>query len=200
MWARVEAESATFAPRRISPERRPPWRLLAAIAIAAIALVVGLANVGREQPAAPATAGDVDPAAAGAPVAPSMLVAVRPPPVGRVADGSPGAPIRLRTPTGRDGAITSATVPVDGGLTIYANSVQIALELDRFHRFDDIVIDTNPDGGLRQDHTPTFHVELALPTPRPIGQVWVVITAYDRAGNQIGTVRRAVLIGPATGG
>jgi hypothetical protein len=169
------------------------------VAVAAVALAVGLANVGREQPATPTSAGRVDAASPVATVAPSMLVAVRPPPLGRVEGGSPFAPIRLRTPTGHDVAIVGATVPVDGGLTIYANSVQIALELDRFHRVGDIVIDTNPDGGLRQDYTPTFHVELALPNPRPIGQVWVVITAYDRAGNQIGTVRRSVLIGPATG-
>jgi hypothetical protein len=122
-------------------------------------------------------------------------VDVRPPAFGRIESAAGIAPIRLRTPTGRDGAITGATVLVDGVLSTYANSVQVALEVDRLHPIGDVVIDTNPDGGLRQDSTPTFHVELALPDPRPIGRLWVVITAYDRAGNQLGTVRRAVLIG-----
>ena len=107
-------------------------------------------------------------------------------------------PVTLRTPTGQDEAITGIAVPVDGQLEVHASSLRIALEVDRFHRIESLVVDTtDPDGMLRPDRTPTFHVELALPTPRPVGRLWVVITAYDRSGHQIGSLRRAVLIGAA---
>jgi hypothetical protein len=132
--------------------------------------------------------------------APASRVAVRPPAIGRMEGGSGRASVTLRTPDGRDGPITTAAVPVEGLVALNASSIRIALELDRFHRIDAVDIDTNPDGMLRPDTTPAFHLELTLPTPRPIGQVWVVITAYDRSGNQLGTVRRAVLIGAAAAG
>jgi len=109
-------------------------------------------------------------------------------------------PFTLGTPAGADGLITGSSVHVDGRLDIRASSIRIALERDVDHRIDAVDIDTNPDGLLRLDTTPTFHVDLALPTPRPIGQLWVVVTAYDRSGHQVGAVRRAVLIGPAAAG
>jgi hypothetical protein len=200
LWARAEAEVASFAPRRIAPERRAPWRFAIVVGAAIIGLI-GLANVPQAAPSgaaivrSPAVVPAVTPSGAAA-----SQVTVRPPPIGRVDGGSGTAAITVRVPTGRDGPITTAGVPVDGLVALRASSIRIALELDRFHRIDAIDIDTNPDGMLRPDSTPTFHVNLALPSPRPVGQVWVVITAYDRSGNQLGTVRKAVLIGAETAG
>ena len=191
LWARAEAEAASFAPRRIAPVRRGPWRFAIAVAVA----VVGLVGLANGLPAAPS----------GAVAAPSGAVAVRPPAApaeATTADApsSGSAAVTLRTPTGRDGPITTAAVPVEGLVALRASSIRVALELDTFHRIDAVEIDTNPDGMLRPDTTPAFHLDLALPTPRPIGQLWVVITAYDRSGKSLGTVRRGVLIGAETAG
>jgi hypothetical protein len=116
-----------------------------------------------------------------------------------VATASPEIPFTLRVPTGPDGQITSAAVSVDGRLEIRASSIHIALESDPAHRIDSVVIGTPDPGAFRFDYAPTFHVELALPTPRPIGtQLWVVVTAYDDFGHAIGLVRRPVLVGSST--
>jgi hypothetical protein len=196
---RIEAEAATFSTRRITPKRRSPWLLVLAAAVA-IAGLVGLAGatpavripVGGE--ARFAEAPGPTPSTSGEPVA------VRPPALGSIQHAAGRVPVTLWTPTGRDRPITTAAVPVDGLVALNASSIRVALELDRFHRIDAVDIDTNPDGMLRPDTTPAFHLDLALPTPRPVGRVWVVITAYDRSGNQLGTVRRAVLIGAISAG
>lgn len=200
LWARAEAEAASFAPRRIAPERHSPWRFVIVVAVA----IVGLVGLANDLPGVPSGA-----IVAPAPVAlaeatpadvPSSLVAIRPPAIGSVEAGSGSAPVTLRTPTGRDGPITTAAVPVEGLVAARASSIRVALELDKFHRIDAVEIDTKPDGEFRPDTSPAFHLKLALPSPRPIGQLWVVITAYDRSGNPLGTVRRGVLIGAETAG
>jgi hypothetical protein len=127
----------------------------------------------------------------------SGAVAARPPAIGRANAAVGVVPVTLYTPTGREGAITGSTVPVEGQLAIYASTLHVALEGSRQEQFDTVIFDTGADGALRWDRVPTFHVDLALPSPRPVGQVWVVITAYDRTGQEIGVVRRTVLIGPA---
>lgn len=166
-------------------------------------VVAGLVGLAGADPAAPLPVGGQVRVAAGSGMTPTTTgepVAVRPPALGSIEHAAGRAPVTLHTPTGRDGPITTAAVPVDGLVVLRASSIRIALELDKFHRIDAVDIDTNPDGMLRPDTMPSFHVDLALPTPRPIGQAWVVITAYDRSGNSLGTVRRAVLIGAEIAG
>jgi hypothetical protein len=198
LWARAEAEEASFAPRRIAPERHAPWRFAIVVAAAIVGLI-GLANGLPAGPSRTVVAPPPGVAADSTPAdAPSSHIAIRPPAIGSVQAGSGSAPVTLRTPTGRDGPITTAAVPVEGLVALRASSIRVALELDKFHRIDAVEIDTNPDGMLRPDTTPAFHLDLALPSPRPIGQLWVVITAYDRSGNPLGTVRRGVLIGAET--
>jgi hypothetical protein len=198
LWARAEAEAAAFAPTRITPPRRAPW----VVALATVVAIGGLIALASATPAVPGSA-TTQRSLAGAdamPTAePAAAIDVRPPALGSVKSRTGIAPVTLLAPVGRDGAIVGAVVPVDGELEVHASTLRIALEGDRFTRIDSLVIDTtDPNGQLRPDTTPTFHVELELPSPRPIGQLWVVITAYDRNGDEIGSVRSAVLIGPAT--
>jgi hypothetical protein len=199
MWARLEAETATFTPRRIAPGRGGSWRTVMA-ATAAIAMVVGAAKLFAAGSTVIGAAGAADPARASGATDPAQIVAARPPAVGRI-EGDPGiVPVNVRTPTGREGAITGPAVPVDLELHRHAGSVRIGLETDRFHSIAGITIDTSEYGGeLRPDSAPRYHVDLALPWPRPTGRLWVVVIAYDRSGHEIGMVRRAVLIGPAAG-
>jgi hypothetical protein len=122
--------------------------------------------------------------------------------VGVAADGNPvdgpaasGDPVHLSTPSRDDQVITTETVLVDGRMQIKAATVEITLDGGAAQRFDAQTFDTSdPDGGIRPDRAPAFHFELALPAPRPEGRVWVVVTAHDAAGREIGTLRRPVII------
>lgn len=124
--------------------------------------------------------------------------AVRPPALGSVNPAAAVVPVTLRLPAGRWGEITGPSIPVDGKLAIYASELRIALE-EGLDPLDSVTVDTDPNGGLRWDTVPTFHVDLAIPSPRPIGQLWVVINAYDRTGTEVGSLRQSVMIAPAAG-
>lgn len=106
------------------------------------------------------------------------------------------APVRLSSPAGGDEVVTGGAVLVEGRLEIRATTVRIALQDDTGHLVASAVIDTaNRDGTIRPVRAPTFRIELALPEPRPTGRLWVVVTAFDDAGAELGAVRRAVLLG-----
>lgn len=197
LWARAEAEAASFAPRQIGPRRHAPLKYLA-ISIGSLAAVVALASAGGNALDPTGAAEAVSPVTAiSATTAPSALVAVRPPAIGRVEAGLGGTPVALTLPAGLDPLITGASVTVDGELEVHATTLRIALEVNRLHRLGSITLDaTDPNGALRPDYPLRFHAELVLPSPRPTGRVWLVITAYDGAGDAIGTVRQAVEIAP----
>ncbi|HUG30730.1 MAG TPA: hypothetical protein VMQ65_09505 [Candidatus Limnocylindria bacterium] len=111
-------------------------------------------------------------------------------------ENAAAGPVRLTEPNQWDEVITTRIVLVDGRLEIRASSVRVALVADDGTGLDSVVIDTtNRDGGIRPVRAPTVQVELALPSPRPEGRLWVVITAYDEAGVEISSMRRPVRIG-----
>ena len=132
----------------------------------------------------------------GGPAAPAVA---RPPALGSVNPAAAVAPVTLRLPAGRWGEITGSSIPIDGKLAIYASELRISLE-NGLDPLDSVMLDTDPNGGLRWDTVPTFHVDLAIPSPRPIGQLWVEINAYDRTGSEVGSLRQAVVIAPAAVG
>lgn len=110
------------------------------------------------------------------------------------------AVVRLNAPGNEDELVTTAAVLVDGRLEVRANSVRIALHSDDGQSLDFAIVFTGDrDGGIRPIRLPTFHVELALPSPRPEGRLWVVISAYDELGVEIGVLRRPVVIGALAG-
>lgn len=113
------------------------------------------------------------------------------PPDGEEATG----PVRLTFPSRWDQVITTETVLVEGRLQIRSNTVRIALHGDDARSLDSLTVSTaDRDGGIRPVRLPAFHVELELPSPRPEGRLWVVITAYDEAGVEISSMRRPVKI------
>lgn len=183
-------------PRRIAPGRRAPW-LIATVAVVGLASLVALADAGDNGlEGARTTVSSLPTATDDLAIAlPTTAVPVRPPAIGRVEAGLGVAPVMLDLPAGADARITGAALTVDGELEVRASTLRIALEADRLHRLEAITLDaTDPDGGLRPDRTLRFHAELALPSPRPTGRLWLVITAFDSAGHPIGTLRRAVEI------
>lgn len=116
-------------------------------------------------------------------------------------DGASAAgPVRLTSPSVWDEVITTETVLVEGRLEMRANMVRIALHGGDGRSHDSLTVSTaDRDGGIRPVRLPTFLVELALPSPRPEGRLWVVITVFDEAGSQIGVMRRPVRIGALAG-
>jgi hypothetical protein len=108
------------------------------------------------------------------------------------------APVSLSAPIRQTGPLTGPTVPVRGKLLIRAASVRVQLETNDRHALATAVVDTaNRDGGIRPLHAPSVDVVLRIPMPRPVGWLWLVITAYDGAGTPIATMRRAVDVGAA---
>jgi hypothetical protein len=112
-------------------------------------------------------------------------------------DGDAGqAVVRLNAPGSEDEIITTSEVLVDGRLEVRADTVRIALLSDGGLSLDHTIVFTGDlDGGIRPLTAPTFRVQLALPSPRPEGRLWVVITAFDEFGVQVGVLRRPVSIG-----
>lgn len=106
-------------------------------------------------------------------------------------------PVRLETPGTETIPVTGNSITVQATLRIHADSVRVGLQTMDFGVLDSTVVATsNIDGGVRPVHAPTIDVELALPTPRPTGEwLWVIVTAYDAAGDPLGSVRRLVTIG-----
>jgi hypothetical protein len=90
---------------------------------------------------------------------------------------------------------------VQGTLRGRAEEVRVTLQTEDGDRLSSIVVDTTfPNGGIRPERTPTIDVRLEIPAPRPAGRrLWVVIVAYNGLGAPIGTMRRAVNVGPLDG-
>jgi len=197
LWARAEADEGTFAPRPIGTSRRGAW-LPVVIAAGSLALVVGLASLdGGRHPDGGATDVSQPGAALAASPSPTLLVAARPPAIGSVQGALGRTPVVLRLPGSGTRPITSASVIVDGELAVHATTLRIALEVDRLHHLGTVTLDaTDANGALRPDYPLLFHAELALPSPRPLGRLWLVITAYNRAGTAIGTLRKEIVVGP----
>lgn len=115
-----------------------------------------------------------------------------PPDGGNTAAG----PVRLTAPGLWDEVLTTGIVVVGGRLEIRATTVRVALVGGDGTDLDAVDIDTaNHDGGIRPVRAPTFRVEFALPSPRPEGRLWVVVTAYDEAGAEISSMHRPIRIG-----
>jgi hypothetical protein len=111
-------------------------------------------------------------------------------------DPPPGSPVSLRWPRTGGDALTGATVAVEGTMRVRAASVEIVLEGQGRQALASRVVDTtDPNGGIRPVRTPVIDVDLLIPTPRPVGRLWVVIKAYDPFGTLIGAMYRPVQVG-----
>jgi hypothetical protein len=163
-----------------------------ALVLGALAVMVASGLVSRAGQGGPAIERSV---AAAAPSQPPDVGGqlLDPPPS---PDAPPGSPVSLRLPrTGAD-PLTGSTVAVEGALRVRAASVEIVLEGRGKQALASRVVDTtDPNGGIRPVQAPVIDVELPIPTPRPVGRLWVVITAYDRFGTRIGTMYRVVQVG-----
>lgn len=197
-----EPARSLHVPARAIGDRGRRGRFAVVTWLATIAIVVGLA-VGRQdqRPEAalashpPAADGDErsgspGPTARPAGIAPAPVTARRPVQVIDLASPGPGT-VR----------ITTDRLTVAGSLLVKADRVDIVLSANGNRLFGEATADvSDPDGGIRSAYPPTFEVEFDLATPRPMGTLIVVVTAYDAAGVPIGGLNRAISIEPLAGG
>jgi hypothetical protein len=105
--------------------------------------------------------------------------------------------IDLRAPDLASPALTSDHVSVAGQMLVRAVRVDISLSANGYRLFGEQSIDvTDKDGGIRPDVFPTFDVDFRLSTPRPIGTMLVIVTAYGASGTLLAEIRRAIPVGP----
>lgn len=96
--------------------------------------------------------------------------------------------------------VTSDRLTVAGHVLVRAARIEVVLAANGNRLFGEASADVaDRDGGIRPARPPAFTVQFDLATPRPMGTMLVVVTAYDASGVPIGGVRRAISIGPLRG-
>src|SRR5512146_1750692 len=194
-------------PARALRPQGPRGNLTVAVWLGAIAVVVGtavlwprgVADTG-ERPSHPdaAVASDLPAPSAGRLVrwygpAPWLLLlpTATPRPVQVIDLASPGPGIV---------EVTSNRLTVAGHVLVRAARIEVVLAANGNRLFGEASLDVaDRDGGIRPAQSPAFAIQFDLATPRPIGTMLVVVTAYDASGAPIGGVRRAISIGPLRG-
>jgi len=172
-------DSATFEPQRLRQGRSLASVVTGAWIVGLIGLV-GIGGLGH------LLGGST------APVVPSAT----PPAAQRVGAAAPDPIIRLTSPAVGPIVISRPQLTVAGGIATHLDHVVIAFEGAQNQLVADATVDvSDPNGGVRPLVAPTFNATFTLPSPRPSGTMWVVVTAYDNIGVAVDVVRRAVVIG-----
>jgi hypothetical protein len=121
--------------------------------------------------------------------------------VGMPAGGRPVQVIDLTSPGPGSIIIAPNRLTVAGTLLVRAARVEIVLSANGNRMFGRASLDVSDrDGGIRPDQPPAFTVPFDLATPRPMGTMLVVVTAFDAADEPLGALSRAVSIEPLGGG
>ena len=203
---RFDEEPARFleVPRQALRPRGAPGRWAAAAWLSAIALVIGVAAQPRAggttldeaaRPPAPKVAVGVS-----VTVAPSAPVAADEAAFGE-GSARPVLIVDLVSPGPGTVRVTSNELTVAGSVLVRAARVEIVLAANGNRLFGEASADVSDrDGGIRPAYPPGFEVRFDLATPRPMGTMLVVVTAYDAAGSPIGGIRRAISIETLSGG
>lgn len=111
-----------------------------------------------------------------------------------------GGVIDLRSPVPSTVDQHLTSINVEGTVLVRAARIDVALRSGSTRIIDRTSIDVrDPDGGIRPVRAPTFMTSFDLPAP-PTGEtLWVVVTAYDESGVQIGAARRPLFTGRQPG-
>ena len=204
-------ESVDFAPRIVGTGRR--GGLTAAALAVTLAGIVGLGVLaGRSGlESGPEAAAASDPAASelrpisGTAVFPSPRVIGGP--GSRVPTWPPsrgfvyvGGVVDLRSPVPSTVDQNLTSIDVEGTVLVRAARIDVTLRSGASQIIDRTSIDVrDPDGGIRPVRAPRFMTSFDLPAP-PTGEtLWVLVTAYDEAGAQIGATRRPIYTGRQPG-
>jgi hypothetical protein len=184
--ARRPEQSATFEPQPLSRRRGAfPTALAGWLGVLALVVAAGFAGQRAED------SHDRSPAqvALASPEAPAVLL-----------PDEPENPIDLLSPEIGPITVTTARLTVKGTVLVHAARVVVSLEARGNRTLDSVTFNvSDPDGGIRPKHKPSFSAEFDIPFPRPNGTMWVVVTAYDSHLIPLGGERRPVVIGEIMG-
>ena len=112
-----------------------------------------------------------------------------------------GGVIDLRSPVPSTVDEHLSSIDVEGTVLVRAARIDITLRSGSTRIIDRASIDVrDPDGGIRPVRAPTFMTSIDLPAPRTGESLWVVVTAYNDSGVQIGAARRSLFSGRQPGG
>lgn len=201
-------ESVDFAPRTVRSGHRG-----GVVAVALALVLVSLVGLGvlTGVPATPQSAELAAASGAGTPPEAIGDQPVNPGPTGapgsRVPTWPPsrgfvylGGVIDLRSPVPSTVDQRLTSIDVEGTVLVRAARLDIALRSGPTRVIDRTSIDVHdPDGGIRPVRAPTFMTSFDIPAPRTGESLWVVVTAYDEAGVQIGATRRPIFTGRQPG-
>ncbi len=202
-------DSVDFTPRIVRSGQRGGL-VAAALAITLVGLVgfgvlAGRNEVGSGPEAAVASG------LAAVESAPTWGAAVSPVPSGAPGSRAPTWPpsrgfvylggiidLRWPVPSAVDENLTS--IDVEGTVLVRAARIDITLRSGSTRIIDRTSIDVHdPDGGIRPVRAPTFMTSFDLPAPRTGETLWVLVTAYNEEGAQIGAARRPIFTGRQPG-
>ena len=111
-----------------------------------------------------------------------------------------GGVIDLRSPVPSTVDLNLTSIDVEGTVLVRAARIDITLRSGSTRIIDRTSIDVrDPDGGIRPVRAPTFMASFDLPAPRTGETLWVVVTAYNDSGAQIGAARRPLFTGRQPG-
>ena len=111
-----------------------------------------------------------------------------------------GGVIDLRSPVPSTVDENLTSIDVEGTVLVRAARIDVTLRSGSTRIIDRTSIDVrDPDGGIRPVRAPTFMTSFDLPAPRTGETLWVLVTAYNEAGAQIGAARRPIFTGRRPG-
>ena len=202
-------DSVDFTPRIVRSGQRGGL-VAAALAITLVGLVgLGVLAGRNEVGSGPEAAVASGPAAVES--APTLGAAVNEGPSGasgsRVPTWPPsrgfvylGGVIDLRSPVPSTVDENLTSIDVEGTVLVRAARIDVTLRSGSTRIIDRTSIDVrDPDGGIRPVRAPTFMTSFDLPAPRTGETLWVLVTAYNEAGAQIGAARRPIFTGRRPG-
>ena len=193
----VPVRSLSVPARAIRPRRAwPAVAMVASIALG-VALTGFLSRPSARDRSAQAVA--VAPSVSSTPIPsdPRRLTSLATGP----AQARPVEVLDLASPGSGTVVVTSNRLVVAGHVLVRASRVEIVLAAAGYRLYGQASANvSDPDGGIRPAREPAFTVQFDLSgTPRPMGTMQVVVTAYDASGNPLGGARRAVSIAPLAG-
>lgn len=191
---------ATFEVEAVGGRRHGSRAVI--LCVAAMAVLVGIAAVGRvleagtaSQSAAPAASSPRAAATAGTagPVAAPERAAID-------ATAMDAAAIDLRSPAIGPVTVTTAKLTVLGSVSVRSDHVEVALQGRNERTVAQAFVEVGSAWDVfRPDESPTFRAEFDLRAPRRLGTMWIAITVYDTAGRTLAFERRAFIVGPIKG-
>lgn len=196
-----EPESAIFDVTRVGSGRgRPPVLVLGFAGLLAGVVALGVTGRSQAEPVGPVAVATASPT-------PILIPGQRGPrvfpPVAPATTSSAGQTgirgylgvdvVELAVPHRDDEIVRGSTVTVSGSLRIHAATLLIQIQgADQAVLASQVIDTANRDGGIRPLHSPSIDLQLEIPSETPQGRLWLVVTAFNEAGDEVGSMLRTL--------